>query len=119
MSTHKGAVRSFDLGGAGARGRRWVARCSCGAVGTSGVWREALTFLTHHLEITARLRTTWLANHPNPDLRGEYWLPVVHAYNNGNGRASPPTVLRRRIARLVSSLARVVIGGVQSFATRT
>jgi hypothetical protein len=119
MSTHRGAVRSFDLGGARSLGRRWAARCSCGAVGTSAVWREALTFLTHHLEITARLRATWLANHPSPDLRGEYWLPVVYAYNNGHGRASAPQVLRRRVARLVSSLVRVVVGGVQSCATRT
>jgi hypothetical protein len=111
-------VRSFDLGGPHSLGRRWVARCRCGAVGTSAVWAEALAFMTEHLEITARLRAAWLANYPSPDLRGEYWLPVVYRHN-GNRRASPAQFLRRRVARLVSSVVRVVVGGVQSFATRT
>jgi hypothetical protein len=108
MSTHTGAVRSFDLGGPGSAGRRWVARCRCGVVGTSGAWREALEFLTEHLEITARLRATWLANNPGPDMRGEYWLPVVH--RNGNGRASRVPSLPRRVARLVNAFVRVVLG---------
>jgi hypothetical protein len=108
MSTHSGAVRSFDLGGPGCGGRRWVARCRCGAVGTSGAWREALEFLIEHLEMTARLRATWLANNPGPDLRGEYWLPVVH--HNGNGRTSHIPSFPRRVARLVNSFVRVVLG---------
>jgi hypothetical protein len=115
MSAHSGEVRSFDLGGPHSLGRRWAARCSCGAMGTSGVWREALAFLTQHLEVTARLRVTWLTSHPTPDLRAEYWVPAVRY--NGNGRTSPVFALRRRVARIVDSLVRVVVG-LQSFATR-
>jgi hypothetical protein len=113
MSRHRGVVRSFELGGPGSGGRRWAARCSCGALGTSGSWREALTFLTQHLAITAQLRATWLASHPTPDVRGEYWFPVAQHRRNGHKRVS----FLRRMTGAVGSIMRVVVG-LQSFATR-
>jgi hypothetical protein len=49
-------VRSFDLGGSSATGRRWAVRCSCGVVATTSKWTEAMDFLMHHVR-TARVDT--------------------------------------------------------------
>jgi hypothetical protein len=109
MRTHAGAVRSFDLGGPGAAGRRWAARCSCGALATTGAWPEAITFLTKHVQRTARPRLLWTVAHPTPDLRGvEYGRPVVinHHSNGHNPRVS---LVGQRAVRLLRSAVAVVL----------
>jgi hypothetical protein len=115
MSTHFGAVRSFDLGGAGTAGRRWSARCSCGALATTGAWPDAMAFVTEHLKVTAQPRDAPIGSHATPDLRRvDCWRPVVVTHN-GNGRTGPVSVMRRRAVHLLNALVRVVVSA-QSFA---
>jgi hypothetical protein len=113
MSTHGGSVRSFELGGPATAGRRWAARCNCGALATTERWSDALGFLTDHLRRSSRPRAVWSAARPFPDLRrAECWLPVVVAPNgqNGNGRTPRIVIFHRRVVRLVSTALRVALG---------
>ena len=108
MRTHAGAVRSFDHGGPGASGRRWAARCRCGALATTGAWPEALAFMTKHLQTTAPPRRWSTADHPTPDLRGaEYGRPVVNYHSNGHKPAV--SVVRHRAVRLLRSAVAVAL----------
>jgi hypothetical protein len=113
-------VRSFDLGGArSTAGRRWAARCSCGAVATTGAWPEALAYLSEHRRATTELRTAWVANRPCPDLRRvEYRRPDAIALNGHHAHADdqPASVVQQLVAGVLHTLARVVLG-VHSFAT--
>jgi hypothetical protein len=113
MSTHVGSVRSFTLGVPAAAGRRWAARCSCGALATTDAWSDSLGFLTEHLQLNARPRAVWSAARPTPDLRrADCWRPVVVAHNsqNGNGRPRRLVIFHRRVVRFVSAGARVLLG---------
>jgi hypothetical protein len=114
MSTHAGSVRSFDLGGPGASGRRWCARCECGVLATTGAWDEALAFLTAHLRATARPRATWSAGRLSPDLRSvDCWQSAV-VRRNGNGHAQPATNGHRPVVRVLGSFVRVVLGALRA-----
>ena len=111
-------MRSFDLGGASAAGRRWAARCNCGALATTGAWAEALGFVTHHLRVTARPSAEGTTGHATPDLRGvDYWPPPLVVPPNVDGLTGREATLPRRFVRLVNSVARVVLG-LPFFATR-
>jgi hypothetical protein len=113
MSTHVGSVRSFDLGVPATAGRRWAARCCCGALATTDAWSDALGFMTEHLRLNARPRAVWSAARPFPDLRrADCWRPVVVASNghNGNSRAKRVVIFHRRVVRLVSTAVRVALG---------
>jgi hypothetical protein len=128
MSTHVGSVRSFVLGVPATAGRRWAARCSCGALATTDAWSDALDFMTDHLQLNARPRAVWSAARPFPDLRrAECWRPVVVGPNghngngqhgnaqngdaqNGNGRTPRIVIFHRRVVRLVSTAVRVALG---------
>jgi hypothetical protein len=102
-------VRSFDLGGRGAGGRRWSARCHCGALATTGAWPDALAFVTDHLRVTARPRAVWTANHATPDLRRvEYGIPVV-VKQHVNGHRPGGAGVRRRTVGLLRSAVRVLL----------
>jgi hypothetical protein len=120
MRTHVGAVRSFDLGGASTTaGRRWAARCSCGAVATTGAWPEALDYLSEHRRVTADVRAVWVANRPGPDLRRvEYPRLSVVSVNghDAGGDNRPASVVQQLMAGVLSTVARVVLG-IHSFAT--
>lgn len=117
MSTHhRGAVRSFDLGGPGMGGRRWAARCRCGAVATTGAWAEALAFLTQHLRVTAAADPAHSAGRLTPDLRlVEYRSPLVTA-RNGNGHRPAPRAQVSWLRRLLTTAARLVLGALGSSA---
>lgn len=121
MSKHLGSVRSFELGVPATAGRRWAARCSCGALATTDAWSDALGFMTEHLQLNVRPRAVWSAASPLPDLRrAECWRPVAVAPNgrngsNGNGqhgnrRPSRVVIIHRRVVRVVSSALRVALG---------
>ena len=113
MSTHAGSVRSFDLGGPGALGRRWCARCVCGALATTGAWDEALAILTDHLRATATPRVT-SSSRLSPDLRRvDCWQSVV-VRRNGNGYAEPETNGHRPVIRALGSFVRVVLGALRA-----
>jgi hypothetical protein len=111
LGAHVGAVRSYELGGHGTTaGRRWAARCSCGAMATTGAWPEALAYLSEHRRITAELRMAWMASHPGPDLRTvEYWH-VDWIEPNGNGNGRPARGLKQLVAGFLQSVARFVLG---------
>jgi hypothetical protein len=112
MSTHFGSVRSFDLGGPVTAGRRWSARCRCGALATTATWSEALGFVNQHLRVSAAPPLASSSNHHTPDLRFvEYQPPVVTGWN-GNGH-----VPRRRFVRAVGALVRVVVSALRSTST--
>lgn len=105
MSAHAGVVRSFDLGGPGTAGRRWSARCRCGALATTATWPEALTFLNRHFRASAAAPRRPPANHHTPDLRFVAYQPPAVTTSNGNGHAP-----RRPFMRAVGALVRVVVG---------
>jgi len=109
VRTHGGAVRSFELGGPGASGRRWAARCSCGALATTGAWPDALAFLTKHLQTTAPPRPWWTAAHPTPDLRGVEYARCVVVNSHRNGQKATASVVQQRAVRLLRSAVAVVL----------
>ena len=112
-TAHAGSVRSFDLGAPSTGGRRWSARCVCGALATTGAWDEALAFLTEHLRATARPRATWSAGRLSPDLRSvDCWQSVVR--RNGNGHGKPETNGHRPVVRVLGSFVRVVLGALRA-----
>jgi hypothetical protein len=114
MTAHAGSVRSFDLGGPSTAGRRWSARCRCGALATTGAWDEALAFLTEHLRATATPRATWSAGRLSPDLRSvDCWQSEV-ARRNGNGYAPRETNGHRPVVRRLGSFVRVVLGALRA-----
>ena len=121
MSTHLGSVRSFELGVPATAGRRWAARCTCGALATTDAWSDALGFITDHVRLNARPRAVWSASRPFPDLRrADCWPAVVapnghnghngHNGQNGSGRTRRVVIFHRRVVRLVSTAARVALG---------
>jgi hypothetical protein len=120
MRTHVGAVRSFDLGGASTTaGRRWAARCSCGAVATTGAWPEALDYLSEHRRVTADVRAVWVANRPGPDLRRVEYPRVAVVTVNGHDAgldSRPASLLQQLVAGVLHTLTRVAFG-LHSFAT--
>jgi hypothetical protein len=106
-------VRSFDLGGPSTAGRRWSARCHCGALATTGAWDEALAFLTDHLRATAP-RATLSARRLSPDLRSvDCWQSAV-VRRNGKGYAAPETNGHRPVIRALGSFVRVVLGALRA-----
>jgi hypothetical protein len=110
LDPHVGAVRSFELAGtATTAGRRWAARCSCGAVATTGAWPDALAYLSEHRRATPGLRAAWRATRPTPDLRGvEYWrIEIVP--NGANGHRPPVSFLRQLVAGVFNALTRVAL----------
>jgi hypothetical protein len=119
MRTHVGAVRSFDLGGASTTaGRRWAARCTCGAVATTAAWPEALDYLSEHRRVTADVRAAWVANRPGPDLRPVEYPRVAVVSVNGHAGADsrPGSVVQQLVAGVLHTITRVAFG-LHSFAT--
>jgi hypothetical protein len=107
-------VRSFDFGGTSTAGRRWSARCKCGALATTGAWADALAFLTEHLRASAKPRATWSSNRLSPDLRSvDCWQSAV-VRRNGNGYAEPATNGHRPVVRVLGSFVRVVLGALRA-----
>lgn len=105
-------MRSFELGGtATTAGRRWAARCSCGAVATTRAWPEAIAYLSEHQRSTPQLRAAWVASLPTPDLRGVEYSPVdvIRPAANGHGRPRV-SFLRHLVAGALHSLVRLAVG---------
>jgi len=103
-------VRSFELGGtATTAGRRWAARCTCGAVATTGAWPDAIAYLSEHRRSMPELRAAWVASRPTPDLRGvEYRrIDVVRPVERARPRARS---LRHLAAAALQSLVRLAVG---------
>lgn len=111
LDAHVGAVRSFELAGTAATvGRRWAARCSCGAVATTGAWPEALAYLGEHRRAMPSLRTAWTASRPTPDLRGvEYRRIEVVLHTRARRHSSPVMFLRQIVAGVLNSLTRIAL----------
>jgi hypothetical protein len=112
LDGHFGAVRSFELGGtATTAGRRWAARCSCGAVATTGAWPEAIAYLSEHRRATPELRAAWTASLPTPDLRGVSYshVVVIRPSTNGHGRFRVSS-LHRLVVGALHSLVRLAVG---------
>jgi hypothetical protein len=111
LGRHIGAVRSYELAGtATTAGRRWAARCSCGAVATTGAWPEALAYLSDHRRATPELRAAWTATRPTPDLRGVEYRRIDVIPHNGVRRHSAPVLfLRQLVAGVLNSLTRVAL----------
>ncbi len=105
LDAHVGAVRSFELGGTSTTaGRRWAARCSCGVVATTGVWPEALAYLSEHRRATPELRAAWKARRPTPDLRGVDYRPIDVVWPAVNGHRPRASFLRQLVTGALHSI---------------
>jgi hypothetical protein len=105
LDAHVGAVRSFELGGTSTTaGRRWAARCSCGVVATTGVWPEALAYLSEHRRATSELRAAWKARRPTPDLRGVDYRPIDIVWPAVNGHRPRASFLRQLVTGALHSI---------------
>jgi hypothetical protein len=111
LERHFGAVRSYELGGtATTAGRRWAARCTCGAVATTGAWPDAIAYLSEHRRSTPELRAAWVASLATPDLRGVEYTRVDVIRPAANGHRRPRvSFLRQLVAGTLHSLVRLAV----------